>query len=114
LLNKSVRQKLGKIFHHWAPPVFCTFLAYYLGKGALDGVGATIDEAWASIGEWATDPVLFPRWFVLSGTVSVLGGGIFLWIKQYQRVKALSKSHDELLEGMAEAFDKAAKDLERR
>lgn len=111
--NKSGRQNLGKIFHHWAPPVCCTFLAYYLGKGALDGVGATMGEAWVSIGKWATDPISYPRWFVLSGTVSVLGGGIFLWVKQYQRVKAFSKNHEEMIEGITDAFNKAAKDLDQ-
>lgn len=110
--NKSAMQKLGKIFHHWAPPVFCTFLAYYLGKGAFDGLGATIGEAWASTGGWATDPISYPRWFVLTSTTSVLGGGIFLWIKQYQRLKVLSKSHEELIDGMTEAFSKATEDLD--
>lgn len=88
--EKSGSAKLIGAVNHWAPPVVCTFLSYYLGKGAFDGVGMTVDATWSSIMEWAADPISFPRWFVLSGTTGVFAGGAFLWLKQYQRIKALT------------------------
>lgn len=102
---------LGKIFHHWGPPIICTFLGFYLAKGAFDGVGDAIGATWASISEWAVDPISFPRWFVLFSTTWVSFGGAFLWFKQYQRINKLRKREEDLVEGLRKAFSKAADDL---
>lgn len=110
----SVGQKLWALFNQWGPSVSCTILAYYLGQGAFVGFGTAIGEAWTSVGEWFQDPISFPRWFVIFGTMALSGGGAFLWFKQYQRVRELSKSHDDFIQGLTDAIDDAAKELEQR
>ena len=87
---RSFTRKFMKIADHWAPPLVCTFLTYYLGKGAFDGVPEAAVDTWLMISLWADAPIMFPRWAVLSGTSIVFLGGAFLWHKQYQRIKTLS------------------------
>lgn len=111
--SQSAKSKLGAVFHHWAPSISCVYLTYYLGNGALSGVGSVIGEAWASVGVWAAEPVSFPRWAVLLGTIGVLAGSIFLGVRQYQRVKALEKNQEEMIRGLSEAFEQAALDLDK-
>lgn len=100
--------KSNSIFHLWAPSIFCTLLAYFLGKGAFDGLGQTFERSWGSTLQWAVEPIFYPRWLVLTGTLFILFGGIYLFWRQYKRFK---KSHDDLVRALTNAFDAASKDL---
>lgn len=102
--------KPSSIFHLWAPSIVSTFLAYFLGKGAFDGLGQTFERSWGSTLQWAVEPIFYPRWLVLTGTLFILFAGIYLFWRQYKRFK---KSHDELVGALTSAFNEASNDLEK-
>lgn len=105
--------KLSSSFNNWAPPIFCTFLGFFLAKGAFDGLEKSLERSWASTLQWALEPIFFPRWFVLTGAVFIFIGGAYLFWKQYKRLQELGKSHDDLIKSLGDAFKEAADRLEK-
>ncbi|WP_124302036.1 hypothetical protein [Pseudomonas chlororaphis] len=106
--------KPSSIFNNWAPPIFCTLLGSFLtSKGAFDGFGQSLERSLASTLQWAVEPIFYPRWFVLTGTVFIFIGGAYLFWRQYKRIKELGNSHDELIDSLGKAFKDAADNLEK-
>ncbi|MBJ2245326.1 hypothetical protein [Pseudomonas haemolytica] len=105
--------KLSSIFNLWGPTICGTFLAYFLGKGAFDGIGQAFERSWASTLQWSIEPVFYPRWVVLVGVVSIFIGGVYLFWKQYKRMNEVEKSHHELITALDTAFKEAAENLQR-
>ena len=88
---------LLKILNRWVPGVACTFLGYFLSKGAFDGVGETFERSWGTTLQWGVEPIFFPRWFVLSGATTIFVGGVYLFWKQYKRLQTFERDKNKWL-----------------
>lgn len=89
--------KLLKILNHWVPGVVCTFLGYFLSKGAFDGIGQIFQRSWDATLQWGVEPIFYPRWFVLTGTTTIFFGGIYLFWRQYKRLQKLERDRNNRL-----------------
>ncbi|MCY1289978.1 hypothetical protein D9M70_390960 [compost metagenome] len=107
-----MKKALVWIRDHIVSGVIVAVLTAWLAPPSLEGLFSTAVQSWNALGSWTVDPIAVPRWqlLIVLGVVPVYAIGLVAYV-----VRANARTENAVSEaftGMADTFNKAAKDIE--